>query len=108
MTDDLVVIGLGPDFVRHVLDTEPGASLAQSDRFESLLARTGTENAGQCFVDVAAIRLALEEATPDAPEMLQKYEREVKPFLEPFDALVGSTVIGGSNPDKATFLITVK
>ena len=59
-------------------------------------------------MDVAAIRLALEEATPDAPEMLQKYEREIKPFLEPFDALVGSTVIGGSNPDKATFLITVK
>ncbi len=108
VTDDLVVIGLGPDFVRHVLDTEPGSSLAQSDRFESLLARTGAENAGQWFVDVAAIRLALEEATPDAPEMLQKYEREVKPFLEPFDALVGSTVIGGSNPDKATFLITVK
>ena len=52
VTDDLVVIGLGPDFVRHVLDTEPGASLAQSDRFESLLARTGTENAGQWFVDV--------------------------------------------------------
>ena len=108
VTDDLVVIGLGPDFVRHVLDTEPGASLAQSDRFESLLARTGTENAGQYFVDVAAIRLALEEATADAPEMLQKYEREIKPFLEPFDALVGSTVIGGSNPDKATVLITVK
>ncbi len=108
VTDDLVVIGFGPDFVRHVLDTEPGASLAQSDRFESLLGRTGTENTGQFFVDVAAIRLALEEVAPDAPEMLQKYEREVKPFLEPFDALVGSTVIGGSNPDKATFLITVK
>jgi hypothetical protein len=108
VTDDLVVIGLGPDFVRHVLDTEPGSSLAQSDRFESLIGRTGTENAGQWFVDVTAIRLALEEATPDAPEMLQKYEREIKPFLEPFDALVGSTVIGGSNPDKATFLITVK
>jgi Protein of unknown function (DUF3352) len=108
VTDDLVVIGLGPDFVRHVLDTEPGTSLAQSDRFESLLARTGAENTGQWFVDVAAIRLALEEATPDAPEMLQKYEREIKPFLEPFDALVGSTVIGGSNPDKATFLTTVK
>jgi len=108
VTDDLVVIGLGPDFVRHVLDTEPGTSLAQSDRFESLLGRTGTENTGQWFVDVVAIRLALEEATADAPEMLQKYEREMKPFLEPFDALVGSTVIGGSNPDKATFLVTVK
>ena len=73
VTDDLVVVGLGPDFVRHVLDTEPGASLAQSDRFESLLARTGTENAGQWFVDVAAIRLALEAArrgcAGDAPEL---------------------------------------
>ncbi len=108
ITDDLVVVGLGPDFVRHVLDTEQGTSLAQSDRFESLLARTGTENAGQYFVDVAAMRLALEAAAADAPGKLQDYEGEVKPFLEPFDALVGSTVIGGSNPDKATVLITVK
>jgi hypothetical protein len=32
----------------------------------------------------------------------------VKPFLEPFDVLGGSMVIGGSNPDTATFLMTVK
>jgi Protein of unknown function (DUF3352) len=108
VTDDLVVIGLGPDFVRHVLDTEPGASLAQSDRFESLLARTGSENAGQWFVDVAGIRAAIEEMPYPDIAFLDHYEREIKPFLAPFDALVGSTVIGGSNPDKTTFLITVK
>ena len=87
--DDLVVIGLGPDFVRHVLDTEPGASLAQSDRSRACSAHRHREHR-QFSVDVAAIRLALEEAAPDAPEMLQKYEREVEPFLEPFDALVRS------------------
>jgi hypothetical protein len=108
VTDDLVVVGLGPDFVKHVLDTDPASSLAHNDRYQSLLDRTGTENAGSYFVDVTAIRAAIEEAVPDGPGMLERYESQVKPFLAPFDAFAGSQVIGGSNPDKTTFLITVK
>ena len=108
VTDDLVVVGLGPDFVKHVLDTEPSGSLAESDRYQSLLDRTGKENAGSYFVDVTAIRAAIEEAVPDVAGMREKYESELKPFLEPFDAIAGSQVVGGSNPDKTTFLITVK
>jgi hypothetical protein len=104
-----VVIGLGPDFVAHVLDTDPSASLAENDRYSSLIDRTGKENAGSWFADVTAIRAAIEEGVPYTDlAFLERYEREIKPFLEPFDALGGSTVIGGSNPDKATFLITVK
>jgi hypothetical protein len=108
ITDDLVVIGLGPDFVKHVLDTEPSSSLAENDRYQGLLDRTGKENAGSYFVDVTAIRAAIEEAFPDGPGLLGKDQSEVKPFLAPFDAIGGSQVIGGSNPDKTTILITVK
>ena len=108
VTDDLVVIGLGPEFVKHVLDTEPGTSLAENDRFSSLIDRTGKENAGITFADVTAIRAAIEEFAAGREGFLDRYEGEVKPFLEPFDVIGGSMVIGGSNPDKATFLITVK
>jgi hypothetical protein len=108
VTDDLVVIGLGPEFVKHVLDTDPSTSLAENDRFSSVIDRTGKDNAGLTFVDVTAIRAVIEELPYRELTELDRYEREVKPFLEPFDVLGGSTVIGGSNPDKATFLMTVK
>jgi hypothetical protein len=108
VTDDLVVIGLGPEFVKHVLDTEPSTSLASNERFTSLIDRTGKENAGVTFADVTAIRAVIEDLPYADLGSLERYEREVKPFLEPFDAVGGSTVIGGTNPDKATFLITVK
>jgi uncharacterized protein DUF3352 len=109
VTDDLVVIGVGPDFVRHVLDTDASSSLAETDRFTSVLDRTGRENAGQWFADITAIRAALEERVPyrDLADV-DRYEREAKPFLEPFDVVAGSTVVGGSNPDTSTVLITVK
>ena len=41
VTDDVVVLGAGPEFVKHVLDTTDGTSLASNDRYESLLARVG-------------------------------------------------------------------
>ena len=108
VTDDLVVIGLGPEFVKHVLDTDPSTSLAENDRFTSLIDRTGKENAGVTFADVTAIRAVIEDFAAGRSGVLDRYEGEVKPFLEPFDTVGGSVVIGGSNPDKATFLITVK
>jgi hypothetical protein len=91
-----------------VLDTEPGTSLAENDRFSGLIDRTGKENAGITFADMTAIRAAIEEFAAGRAGFLDRYQGEVKPFLEPFDVIGGSMVIGGSNPDKATFLITVK
>jgi hypothetical protein len=108
VTDDLVVIGLGPDFVKHVLDTDSSTSLAANDRFAGLIDRTGQENAGVTFADITAIRAVIEDFAAGRTGFLDRYEGEVKPFLEPFDVLGGSMVIGGSNPDKATFLMTVK
>jgi hypothetical protein len=108
VTDDLVVIGLGPDFVKHVLDTDSSTSLAANDRFAGLIDRTGKENAGVTFADITAIRAVIEDFAAGRTGFLDRYEGELKPFLEPFDALGGSMVVGGSNPDKATFLMTVK
>ena len=42
VTDQVVVIGSGPGFVKHVLDTTKDTSLASNDRYKSLADRAGT------------------------------------------------------------------
>jgi hypothetical protein len=45
-------------------------------------------------------------ATASADERA-KYEKDVKPFLTPFDALIGSGTVG-SSVDQARYVLTVK
>ncbi len=94
-TADVVVIGSGPNFVKTVLDAGAGDSLADSTRYRDLVARAGTEHTGVSFLDIAAIRTLAEGflAQATAAERAE-YETSVKPFLEPFDALVVTTVVG--------------
>ncbi len=70
-------------------------SLGGTDRYKAVAARAGS-GAGVAFVDVTAMRELLEGAmaNADAAERAQ-YEQEIKPFLEPFDALIGSTSVNG-------------
>jgi hypothetical protein len=107
VTDDLVVIGATPEFVGRVLDTSAGTSLSSSARFTELMDRIGRPNVGITFVDLTAIRELVEGALPGDPEMLAMYERDIKPFMLPFDALAQATVVGG-DIDRSTFVITVK
>ena len=56
VTDDVVVIGSGPSFVKHVLDTTDG-DVARLERPLQEPGRTGSATApGSTFVDIAAIR----------------------------------------------------
>jgi hypothetical protein len=106
LMDDVIVLGSGPDFVRHVLDTTAESSLASSQRYKDLVGRAGT-GAGT-FADLAAIRELFETAlaTAESAEVAQ-YEQEVKPFLLPFDSLVGSSSVGGEVV-RNTVIVTVK
>ncbi len=107
VTDEVVVIGSGPAFVRHVLDTTSATSLASNDRYKALAGRAGT-GSGSSFVDIAAIRGLIEKAVADAdPAALAAYEKAVKPYLAPFDALYASSSVGG-DLTSSTILITVK
>jgi hypothetical protein len=109
VTDDIVVIGSGPGFVKHVLDTTKDTSLAANGRYKTLADRAGT-GTGTTFVDLTAIREMIEKAaadgTADAAE-LAKYEKEIKPFLVPFDALVASGSVDG-DLTRSVIYITVK
>ena len=107
VTDDIVVVGSGPSFVKHVLDTTKATSLASDDQYKQLADRVGA-GTGMSFVDITAIRGMLEKAmaTGDAAAKA-KYETDVKPFLLPFDALYASSSNQG-NLTSSTVIITVK
>jgi hypothetical protein len=106
ISDGVVAIGSGPSFVKRILDTTTSTSIAATDRFKALIGRVGNGTA-LTFVDVAAIRGLIESAMADAaPNEVAAYEQEVKPFLTPFDALIGVS----STTDtvgRAKFIVTV-
>lgn len=97
VTPDVVAFGYGEAWVASVLDANGATSLAGTPRYQDLLKRVGEENLGVTFVDVTAIREILEplaKAEMD-PDEWAFYEREVKPYLLPFDAVISSAVKDG-------------
>jgi hypothetical protein len=93
VTDTVVVIGSSPDFVKHVLDAGAGDSLADTERYKTLVAKVAAEHTGVTFVDVSAVRTQLETMLATAPAADKaEYEESVKPFLTPFDAFVAAGV----------------
>ena len=106
-TDQVVVIGADPGFVRHVLDTTAATSIASNDRYKALAGRIG-QGTGFSFADLTAIRELVESAMATAsPADRAQYEQSVKPFLVPFDALVASNSVKGE-VSRSTLIVTVK
>jgi hypothetical protein len=89
--DDMVVIGFGDKFVSRVLQLGEADSLAASDRYQKAIASVGgPSNAGSVFVDLAALRQALEPVLrPMLPGSGPTYEKEIRPWLDPFGYIVG-------------------
>jgi hypothetical protein len=111
VTDQVVVVGSGPGFVKHVLDTTMATSLKSNDRYRKLADRAGA-GTGTTFVDITTIRGLVEKAAADAtdltgPKALATYNSEIKPFLAPFDAIVASGSVTG-NTTRSVIYITLK
>jgi hypothetical protein len=107
-TDDVVVIGSGSSFVKHVLDAGAGQSLADESRYRELVGRVGSEHTSVVFVDLAGARGLIEELLPMASaEERAEYEESIKPFLTPLDAFVAANVRSGEL-DVQHSVITVK
>jgi hypothetical protein len=92
VTPELIVIGYGQAFVESVLDAGPGPSLADDARVTGLLDRVGEQNLGFAFLDVRAVREALEPLMREdmSPDEWARYDTEIKPFLLPFDGFAAS------------------
>ena len=107
ITDQVVVLGSGPGFVRHVLDTTAATSIASNERYKALAARVG-QGTGIGFADITAIReLAESHMTSADAAARADYEQNVKPFLVPFDTVVGSSTIE-SDISRSKIIVTVK
>ena len=105
-TADLIVVGVGDTFVKSVLDTKPGSSLADDGRFKAMLGRVGDRNVSAAFVDLGAVRELVESVASGQPGY-GEYENNVKPYVTPLDAWVQATVIDG-DLDRSTGVVVAK
>jgi hypothetical protein len=103
-TDEVVVLGVGSDFTKAVLDARGGDSLAQTERFSEALAQAGTSHSALFWVDVIGVR-GLAEAQLSAEDKAA-YEADAKPYLEAFDSVIG-TFTPGTDLDRGTVIIRV-
>ncbi len=93
------------DFVKEVVDTETNASLAVTDAYERAIAAAGGDGVSNVYVDITGLRLSLEQMMPD--EEKSRYETEIKPFLEPFEAFAAvSAAPGTTNVTRAVVTFT--
>jgi hypothetical protein len=89
--DGRFVLGVG-DFVKGVLERPEGDSLAADGAYSTALeAAGGATNGGVMYLDIGALRAAIERLMPE--DQRAPYETDVRPNLEPLDRLVGVTTV---------------
>ena len=107
-TDEVVVIGTDPAFVKAVLDAGPGPSLADDARYQAAVGRVGAQHTSVSYLDIAAVRTYIETHLDEmTAEERAEYEESIKPFLTPFDTFAAATVVGG-DVNESHAVITVK
>jgi hypothetical protein len=106
VTDQVVAIG-PTAWVERVLDTNGAGSLASDARFGAALGRVDGAHVGLTYANLAAIRDLLEAAAPASSEERTRYEQDVKPYLLPFDALVGTSTVS-NDLDRFHSVVIVK
>ncbi|HLY12807.1 MAG TPA: DUF3352 domain-containing protein, partial [Candidatus Limnocylindrales bacterium] len=103
----LVIVGIGGDaFVKAVLDTKPGSSLADQAAYQRAIDLAGSSAASQGYVDLTAIRTAAESMAAGS-SALNAYDSDVKPFVEPFQSLAWSQSNDG-NLSTARIVLVLK
>ena len=102
VTDQVVVLGYGTDFVKAVLDARTGDSLAKTDRFAAALKQADKANAALMWLDVAGVRTFAETQIPAGDKAT--YETDVKPYLDAIDSVIG-TYAPGETIDGSTLVI---
>jgi hypothetical protein len=102
VTDKVVVLGYGTDFVKAVLDAGKGNTLAKTDRFAAALKQADKVNAALLWLDVAGIRTFVETQVPAGDKAT--YQTDLKPYLDAFDSVIG-TYAPGETIDGSTLVI---
>lgn len=96
LKDATFVLGYGEAYVKKLLDLKPEASLGQAQRFaDALKAAGGPATGGLVYVDLTSIRTTAESFLTG--EQRDKYEKEFKPYLLPFDQLISVAAQDGTD-----------
>jgi hypothetical protein len=82
------------DFVKDVVDTSANSSLSTTHAYTTAISAAGGDGVSDLFVDISGTRAAVEALLPAAEKT--RYETDVKPFLEPFDAFASVTKAPGA------------
>ncbi|HLX35041.1 MAG TPA: DUF3352 domain-containing protein [Candidatus Limnocylindrales bacterium] len=85
-----VLVG-SESFVRQVLDTKAGASLADAPAYQHALSRAFAQNVGQVYVAAAPLMTLATGSMPDADRA--SFSTNVEPYLAPFDAVMVTTTL---------------
>jgi hypothetical protein len=104
VTDQIVAVGL-ESWVKKVLDTQAGNSLATDARFTSALARVSAEHTTLVYANVAGLYDWVEGTL--GPDALAEYEGEVGPYLEPLETFIMTSAVG-NEIDHTDLAISVK
>lgn len=108
-TDDRAYLAVGEGSVERLLTVDAGDSLATVDRFTDAVDQLGgSDNVGTVWLDLRGVRNAIESALgPMLDEMDPDgaYQREVLPWLEPLDRMVGVTRVEGDRAVQRSVLL---
>ena len=99
-----MIAGLGDSFVKGVLDTKPGSSLADQANYRTALEKVGASNAGQYFLDVQALADVIVKHLP--ADKAAEFQEEYAPYLAPVQAYAFAGTAG--DPLRLRIVVTVK
>lgn len=92
---EVVVVAPDAATVRGILAVDAETSLVAAPRYATLLARAGgPAGSSVIFVDLGRLRALGEAMLP--PAEAARYERDVRPYLEPFEAAIAIVRSDGS------------
>ena len=100
-----VLIGSGEAFVRRILETDKGSTLADQASYRNAVALASAQNDGQLYVAVAPVLALVETNLPAADRT--RYQSDYQPYLAPLDAILETTTSDASGL-RVRLVLTVK
>ena len=91
--DNLVVAGFTDAFVKAVIDTTPGSSLASNSDYTAVMAAAGASNMSSGYVNIPALENQIGQAL--LPSQLSRWTLDYKPYFDHLGG-VGYTVVDGN------------
>jgi hypothetical protein len=91
--DNLVVAGYTDTFVKAVIDTTPGSSLASSPDYSAVMSAAGANNAGSGYVNIPALEDQIGQAL--LASQSSRWTLDYKPYFDHLGG-VGYAVVDGN------------